>query len=669
MQLISGWQKVKPYGDHCIVVQGYKCLCIFDEDLNCLKIYNTESPLSHFSVHEEIIAYVCTKHYGVIRDGQQEQFEHFSGQCIVYANGFFIVSSKQCIETLKDGVVVKSKNLNELTCDISYEPSTKTLAVGTSRNNVYLLDMNLDIIYKISDNQSFVTGVEWQHFNNYWYLATSSNDMTLRIYKYKPNDKVKLWLETVLSDHSDWVLAVAKSPYNNGDWFSCSADQSIIHYQYSDNQWEAHMFGSLGMGQIQSVAAIKSPNLIVFGVTHRGALVKWVHENDNFIIQPGTSGHNLSVTDIQWHSSGCLFSCGIDRTTRLYAPCRINNKLQFKELSRPQVHGYLMQTLGVGTVLVSAGEEKVARVFGVPSVFIKRLEKCEFVKTDKFTTILDNKAIGASLPALGLSNKAIYTSSNTEVDEKVLMKDRFQSYGTDKVFSATLKQTDFPVESQLLQHTLWPELQKLYGCGDNVYAIDTHDYEGNIQIAISCKATSVEQAVIRVYEMTTGLKDQECAWNLMQVLKGHKLTITRLKYSENGEYLLSVGRDRSIHVFNTKDWSSMTVKAHSRIVWDTCWIDNSNFVSCSRDKSVKYWKIDDGNICLVKSENYKQSCTSVAYRDGKFAIGMEDGSVVENGIEIRKHSMTVNRLCYHPFLPILASCSADCTILIDNIQD
>ena len=665
MQVITGWKSVVSLKNN-IVAQGHQSIAIFNSDLDCLKVFITKSPISFISVDEQNIAYICTKHYGVIdKDNEQQEFEFDGGQCIIHTKGVFVIAAGLNLFRIENQVVIRTLKLNELACDMAYESNTKTLAVGTSRKNVHLFDLELNPIYKIQDNESFVRSVAWQYFNDAWHLATASNDYTVRVYKYTPEDTVKLWLETVLFEHSDWVLDVVKHPNNNGGWFSSSADQSIIYWKYEDKEWESEMFGTLGMGQIQSVTAISTPQLSVYGITHNGALVKWNADDTGFTIQPGQSGHIAPVMDLQWHSSGCLFSCGQDRTTRLYAPYKMNQQFQFREFARPQVHGYTMQTLSVGDCLITSGEEKVARVFGVSSIFKKRLEKSEFVKAEKFNTILDQGMLGASLPALGLTNKAIYNASDAIKDEKVHAKDRFASYGTDVVFSATLNSTDLPIESQLLQHTLWPELQKLYGHGDNVFAIASFNFDGEIMIATSCKATTVEQAVIRIYSFSKGLTDQQYSWEQVQVLKGHKLTITRMKFSTNGSYLLSVGRDRTIHIFNTSDWSNKTIsKAHTRIIWDTCWIDNKSFVTCSRDKTVKHWELNQGEIKLIKSTSYDQSCTAIDYLNGKLAIGMEDGTINENGNIVGKHAGTVNRIAYHPFKSLLASCSADHSILI-----
>lgn len=65
-------------------------------------------------------------------------------------------------------------------------------------------------------------------------------------------------------------------------------------------------------------------------------------------------------------------------------------------------------------------------------------------------------------------------------------------------------------------------------------------------IATACKATSPEHAVVRVYETST--------FKLVgQPLAGHTLTVTRVAFSPDDRFVLSVSRDRTWHLFEAKD--------------------------------------------------------------------------------------------------------------------
>lgn len=86
-------------------------------------------------------------------------------------------------------------------------------------------------------------------------------------------------------------------------------------------------------------------------------------------------------------------------------------------------------------------------------------------------------------------------------------------------------------------------------------------------------------------------------WNeLDKKLEGHSLTVTKLKFSHDDKYLLSVSRDRLWSIYEkVEDQSDIgytyqlasQAKAHARIIWDCSWShDDTLFATASRDKTV-----------------------------------------------------------------------------------
>ena len=108
----------------------------------------------------------------------------------------------------------------------------------------------------------------------------------------------------------------------------------------------------------------------------------------------------------------------------------------------------------------------------------------------------------------------------------------------------------------------------------------------------------------------------------MANLRAHKLTVTQLRFSNSGEYLLSSGRDRQFSLFKrvggeTKfELAHVQAKAHDRIIWSCDWSsDDKFFITGSRDKSCKVWTLDtSSNVpTLFGKFAFKTGVTAVAF--------------------------------------------------------
>jgi WD40 repeat protein len=111
----------------------------------------------------------------------------------------------------------------------------------------------------------------------------------------------------------------------------------------------------------------------------------------------------------------------------------------------------------------------------------------------------------------------------------------------------------------------------------------TASQSGNI-LATSCRATTAEHAVVRIVSTST--------WDTISILSGHNLTVTRIQFSPDDQYILTCSRDRGWRIFTkTTDGGYEPLageeKAHSRMVLDACWLKGSEgFATAGRDKQV-----------------------------------------------------------------------------------
>lgn len=484
--------------------------------------------------------------------------------------------------------------------------------------------------------------------------------------------------DALIIGHDDWIYSLKWHP-TNLSLMSSSADSSIMIW--TPDEHSGVWLSSTQLGDITIKGASTATGAYggmwfsswigpkystIVSLSNTGAWKCW-REIQERVWEPATglSGQIKNVTDIDWSTDGkYILTTSLDKTTRLYAPWLTdpntpkNHKNKWYELARPQIHGYDMisvKSLSPG-LFISAGDEKVLRVF----------------TTTKATANLINNTVGqsidiqsltsasATVPALGLSNKAIAETKPNDIVDDIAEED--QEIGTEPVESVDINQKTPPLEDQLQRLTLWPEVEKIYGHGYEVTTIGS-SYDKTIVVS-SCKANSKDHAVIRITDTETWQKDFE-------PLSFHTLTITGLQFSPDDKYLLSVSRDRSWALWerrtnpsgNSLFTLSETNKLHSRIIWDCCWANvpgkNYYFFTGSRDKSVKIWTNKREELSTetsskwtnIKTILFKDSVTAVDVKyfenSGKYvlAAGLDNGDIyiVEMTIDSKENVIDLSQ--------------------------
>lgn len=193
-------------------------------------------------------------------------------------------------------------------------------------------------------------------------------------------------------------------------------------------------------------------------------------------------------------------------------------------------------------------------------------------------------------------------------------------------------------------------MQKLYGHGNDVFALAACPL-GSCLVS-ACKAQSAAAADIRVW-------DVHAAEPCLQQLPGHTLTVTQLRFSRDGRFLLSASRDRSFCLFRRNGppdaersaqhaaggselFSAIgcKAKAHDRIIWAAAWAPHSRaFATGSRDKVLKVWALDPErpevpSAPAATAAGLRAAVTAVAYAPvpsaaglDVLAVGYEDGQL------------------------------------------
>uniref|UniRef100_A0A803VYX9 Elongator complex protein 2 n=1 Tax=Ficedula albicollis TaxID=59894 RepID=A0A803VYX9_FICAL len=567
-------------------------------------------------------------------------------------------------------------------------------------------------------HEDWIRGVEWAVCGEDLFLASCAQDCLIRIWKVCTKLKqlpeteddsiklkeniftVKVSLESVLAGHENWVYAVHWQPSLSKDGsmqqpmriLSASMDKTVIIWEPDKESgvWlEQVRVGEVGGNTLGFFDCQFSPDgsMIIAHAFH-GALHLWKQATKEWTPEVVISGHFNSVEDVKWDPEGeFIISVGSDQTTRLFAPWKRKEETEvtWHEIARPQVHGYDLRCLAmIGRFeFVSGADEKVLRVFRAPKNFIENFSNITGIPMEKLCSRSSDLPEGATVPALGLSNKAVF-----EGDMAVQPDEDEESFNAisnqyPEIYFQPLILTEPPPEDHLLQNTLWPEIQKLYGHGYEVFCVACNN--SNTVIASACKASKKEHAAIILWSTTS--------WKKLQSLSFHNLTVTQLAFSPDDSFLLAVSRDRNWSLWRKQDssesgpvftccaYTDKNTAVHSRIIWSCDWTpDSKYFITGSRDKKVIIWGQCDLSVITEGNEldSIKPCSTVLDAGDSVTAVGISrvltpDGS--------QSHALAVKRLCWRHHAGRaghndensskwlqLASCGADHSVKIFNVN-
>jgi elongator complex protein 2 len=466
--------------------------------------------------------------------------------------------------------------------------------------------------------------------------------------------------EALLFGHEDWIYSTRwrAGGTSSLQLLSASADNSLAIWEQdpttsvwvtiarmgeiSSEKGSTTATGSTG-GFWVGLWSPSGSTVVCLGRTGSWRLWNYNSHQDRWIQGVGISGHTQSITGIAWSKEGdYLLSASSDQTTRLHAKWKRGDNSSWHEMARPQIHGYDLNCIdSLGTSqFVSGADEKLLRVFNEPRTVANLLRKlCGFGGTH-----LEEMPDAANMPLLGLSNKAIEAGENDEEVSQGNANDREAINPASVVHKSTLDLDYPPTEEHLSRHTLWPETEKLYGHGYEISALAA-SHDGSI-IATACKASSIDHAVIRLFETKE--------WHeIKPPLTAHSLTVTRLRFSADDQYLLSVGRDRQWAVFElaADEKSKYTLlesnpKGHTRMILDAGWAPTPFpvFATAGRDKQVKLWTKDQDSTGFIHKITISEEnpVTAMDFLDSSvgdlvyLAIGTETGQLKIYSLAIKQ---------------------------------
>ncbi|KAL7903479.1 WD40 repeat-like protein [Trichoderma sp. TUCIM 5745] len=414
--------------------------------------------------------------------------------------------------------------------------------------------------------------------------------------------------EALLLGHEDWIYSAKWHSQADGklQLLSASADNSLAIWEADPGSgiWVSMVrLGEISREKGATTATgstggfwtgLWSPDgKSVACLGRTGSWRRWEYDASEDMWRPriAISGHTKAVTGISWSKDGgFLLSTSSDQTTRLHMKWKSHGT--WHEMSRPQIHGYdlnCIDSLG-SSQFVSGADEKLMRVFSEPKAVATMLNRLGGIDGAKNIADMPD---AANMPVLGLSNKAIDTLDDDQEIQPIDDRDRDAIDPASIVKKSYLDIDHPPFEETLSRHTLWPEMEKLYGHGYEISCLAA-SHDGKL-IASACKASSINHAVIRIFET-------EKWTELGPPLAAHTLTATRLRFSSDDKYLLSVGRDRQWAIFERGVGQDSAIqyqllqsnaRGHSRMILDAAWAPSSVplFATAGRDKQVRVWSL------------------------------------------------------------------------------
>ncbi|SCU79248.1 LAMI_0A07954g1_1 [Lachancea mirantina] len=473
-----------------------------------------------------------------------------------------------------------------------------------------------------------------------------------KLYKFSisPGYEVAINFEALIIGHDDWVSSVRWHP-TKLQLLASTADTALMIWE--PDELSGVWVCATRLGELSSKGASTATgsaggfwSCLWFNANGRdiiltngktGSWRKWI-SNDalGWDQDVGISGASREVTDVAWSPNGrYLLSTSLDQTTRLFAQWVLSNGRtrsgsSWHEFSRCQIHGYDLRCIEpiTTTRFVSGSDEKVMRSFDEPKSVAHMLERLCGIPLDNVTGMPES----ASLPVLGLSSKAVVAGE----DEEGLDPDERETNETKNIsYSAVSSLDSPPFEDQLGRHTLWPEMEKLYGHGYEISCIDVSPDRS--LIASACKSNTLQHAAIRIFSTES--------WSeVCQPLAFHNLTITRLCFAPDNDHILSVSRDRQWAIWkrgpdNHFNLINTNEKAHTRIIWDGDWAPAAYgrlFITASRDKTLKAWKLslENENYELENTVKIPEPVTAVAVHHALLAgrllvaVGTESGAIL-----------------------------------------
>lgn len=218
--------------------------------------------------------------------------------------------------------------------------------------------------------------------------------------------------------------------------------------------------------------------------------------------------------------------------------------------------------------------------------------------------------------AVKFSPSGFYVASGDESGQ-VKIWDAAPKKGDDDVFEPPIIKSEFQVMSGPIRSIAWDaDNARIIAVGQgkekfgHAFSWDSGNSIGDIQ-GHSSTINAVDIKPQRPYRAATVSDDfamvffQGPPFKFDKSLRGnHTNSVRDVKFSPNGNFLVSVGSDRAICIYQGKtgEFIKKIENGHDGGIFAVAWtLDSEKFVTASADGSIKTWSVNDGLIQTLKA--------------------------------------------------------------------
>jgi WD40 repeat protein/uncharacterized caspase-like protein/energy-coupling factor transporter ATP-binding protein EcfA2 len=493
-------------------------------------------------------------------------------------------------------------------------------------------------------------------------IATASDDKTIKIW-----DRTGKLINT-LTGHQDRVTNLAFSPDNNF-LVSASADGTVRLWRVQNNEFQPLKTLTGHQDWVTDVAFSPIPPLnqggeggIIASSSRDSTIKLW--QLDGTLITTLSAARGW-INSLAFSSSSLLASAGEDGTIKLW---QVNNN-DVREIKTIKENDDRITDVTFshdGQKLAAAGDNGTVNLWQVADSKLinsyshpDRVNRVSFSPDDKLLATVTIDGNVNIWNQDGILQQTL-TGNNSEVLDLSFAPLLIQQEGKNyyQLASAGVDKTV----------RLWQVFQSESLIEGGIYSIAISPTEPDVF------ATAGWDGKINLWRNQPNNQKE-----LIRTLPGHQITVTQIQFSPDGKLIASGSWDKTIKLWRVNDGNLITtLTGHQDGVNSIVFTpDNQFLISGSEDKTVKIWQTNNNQTEPIETlTGHTDSVKAVAISpDGKLiASGSYDNTIKiwnlsGNLLEtLEGHNLAISYLQFSPNGKLLASASWDNTIKLWQVE-